>query len=191
MIGIGEIPDHAIGEVDIEEAVAIVVGKKRGPRPVGGREMTLEGRLGHFSKAGIQKKRVAHCLARKRMVEDMSVDRSQRAHGDLGFVVGGSCHIKGDEIIPTIVVEVASGRAHGEKGRVGNCVIGDLCEGAIAVVLPEVIGIAIVVGNVKIRPTVTVVIEPGGGECIAPFGESCFGGDIGKAEFSLSRVIPE
>src|SRR5271154_5551293 len=75
--------------------------------------------------------------------------------------MGGGGHVGDDEIVQPVVVHVTVIRAHGGERRVRQHASGNVGKRSIPVVVVKGVRHAVVVGNVKIRPTVAVVVPPG------------------------------
>ena len=77
--------------------------------------------------------------------------------------MGGRGHVGDQEVDQPVVVHVAQVRAHRGKRGVRQDAVDDVGERAVAVVVVELVGNAVVVCDVKIGPAVVVVVPPGGG----------------------------
>ncbi len=92
----------------------------------------------------------------------------------------GPDHVGGHEINQSVVIEIANISAHRGPWSVRNDLPDNVGERAIAVVAIELVGAKIIIGDIEIRPAVTVEIPPERREREERAVDACLRSDFGK-----------
>ena len=107
-------------------------------------------------------------------------------HAALVLLVRGRRHVGDEEVDQAVVVHVAEIRAHRGERRVRHDLSLTVGEGAVAVVVVELVGRAEVVGHVEIGPAVVVVVPPRGGMTAGFAGDA---GAVGHVREGAVAVV--
>jgi hypothetical protein len=166
---VGDIDVHHVafvagGENDVFVAVEIDVDQDRAPGPTGCLRLAVPPNLGISAVATIQTERVAGVLRAVVDGADFEEDRRNVSNAQLPAGVLLHHHVRDKNIHEPVTVEVADIDSHGEQAGVAQREPGDGAEPTVALIDPDPVGRLEVVGDVKVRGTVTVEIAEHGGE---------------------------
>ncbi len=119
------------------------------PSPVGIGQSRLKGSICKFAYSVVQIEDVMHVLAGNRGKKKRA-DRGNFAHGGLGAVMIGPCHIGNQQVGAPIPIEIRDVGSHGKPGSVRGCLSDHVGEGAIAIIAIKSVRILKVVADVDI-----------------------------------------
>ena len=160
---------HAVGDVEIVEAVAVEVERVGGPRPAAHVGARLHRHVLEAAVAEVAVEAVAACVLSIAGADvGRGIGHEGRRRGDALAVRGP--HVAGIDVEAAVVVVVEEGGAHASAVVEHAGLFGDVLEAdraaARAQVAIQVLD-AEVVGDEQVRPAVLVVVGPRRGEVIA------------------------
>ena len=91
-----------------------------------------------------------------------------------------SRHVRGHEIKPPVIVHVALVDPHREPGKMRQNLLSDFLESPPLFVAVKTVGAIKIIGNVKVRPTIPVIIKPNGGQPFVRPRDAKFTSDFPK-----------
>ena len=180
-VRVDEVADHARGEKHVLAAVVVEVGDPRGPGPAGG---IHAGEVRGFLVvvgAGVEIHGAPHVLGNEfghaLHLPKAAAGLLHAIHEALAGVVP---HVGDEKVDQAVVVEVAGIGAHRKVGDVGQALVHDVDEGAVALVEVEAVGGLEIVGDVEVGPAVLVGVEPDGGVALGEAPDAGLVRDVGE-----------
>ena len=181
--------NHAVGDVEIRVAIVIKIPGIAGPGPAA--------YLRACSPAGILEVLVPF-IAEKRISPGMFAIRGADPLGRVlhesflhrEAIAGSGPHIGDVEILFSVIIVVEPADTHSSADIFHFCVRRNVAEGSVTIVSVKIVA-SKVIGDVKIGPTIVVVIAPATGKTVAVIVlmEVCLGGNI--AERSVAVIAKE
>ena len=172
--------------MQVEATIIVQIHQTDRPSPIGGGDSRQERRFLKITRSRIDQQGISrnlrHCC---RAIRPFVEARPGIGHHTLVLLMGGRGHVGDDEVDQSVVVHVTVIRAHGGESRVRQHASGNVGKRSIPVVMVKGVRHAVVVGNVKIRPTVVIIVPPGCRMTAGVQSDARLVGDVQKCPVAL------